>query len=122
MTEPLMPYSVMWFSSTAAWMYPVLSQRGDWSNNYYQHRLGPGTYMIQALYFSTGTTLNLRENSSRIYRFEGGQTGWLRSPMIQITVLDGSEARIDMLATSAFGEGAVEKAALNVYPLEPYKP
>lgn len=120
---PPLPYSVTYRSSGGAYLYPDVSQRGDWPNSYYRHLLTPGTYTLQVVYFSTGKRLNVRQNGKpNLYVFEAGQTGWLRSPMIQVAVQDGQEMLIELLSNVNFGDDAVETASLNVYPMARYKP
>lgn len=104
-------------------MYPDVSQRGSWANSYYRHLLTPGSYTLQVTYFSTGKRLNFKKaNAENLHVFEAGQTGWLRSPMIQVAVPDGAYMFIELLSNKTFGEDASEKASLNVYPMARYKP
>lgn len=119
---PPLPYSVTWFAAGNGFMYPDISQRGSWSNSYYRHRLGPGTYILQVVYLSLGKRLTLSaQGGETLHVLEEGQTGWVRSPMIQVAVRDNEETFLTLTSNQKFENGP-EKAALNVYPMARYKP
>lgn len=118
-----LPYTVTFYPGVeTTYMYPDMGQRDSGINAYREHSIGPGSYMIQVIYLSSGINLRLRYNGEDLYTFESGQTGWLTSPALQLAVGEGEEGGIRLQSTTLFPSDRGEVAAVNIYPMSTYQP